>query len=1259
MFKAITTSMFILLINTFAIGQLSSVPHQVLWNNEQFKNYNPSDEIVSLRTVNSKSFKSGDQVVAITAAGPLHYFENNQWKTIFHTIVPNSAGFHNTSNSFKTFYPANSQGKIETQLVNGGVIKDLIGAKMYYLDQSGNAIHEQLIDNKVGMVDVNEITYRKVFGNHIDLRLSQLSTKRKLDYIINSPTAFSGISATAKKVVFQESIELPLNWSATLVNNVIIIKDATGKIQAEYEKPIIHETVLHDHSQDKHDHHHEHEIEGKYELIHSGGSNYTIKTIVDFAWLKDSERVFPLYIDPTINCLPQNAFEWTGHLQMNGNGLTQYNTATVGQRNNDVMRLGRLDESPDKFLNSWAKFDLTAIPDNSIICNVQLTYTVYSTYSGDTGCGTNVNIRHMANDPIPATSVALIADIRDGDIYQTRNFGGAANGTNGTKVTPNFGNIQHIQSSLIPNWVALGFEYYLAGQHDECYIYVRGYSHAQKPFLTIVYTDGTAYTNVGYTAATNGTLPPAPNCTDWSNTWCAGSGTFSQLNNLVDGVNYTVENLGTAGCGTAMTTAFMQAWAPGGALCGQTPIDGVATNNFSFFGTLNGNYYINVSSGLCGANNTCGQYTGHDFTGQSAVLRYRQNTTVTNTTPNNDLCFGETKNLTATLGGIHDNPTIVWSITQGAGLGSISGNTFTAGNTAGVVTITATVGFCSESITFNINEGPTLLNTDFTICSGEQTNIVINTSPPVASYTWTQIPSNVTGSADGSGTTIDQTLTLQGGTTGTVTYSITSTIGLCTSVEDLIVTVNSGIIPTFDPVAAICEGGTLNPLPTTSTNGITGTWSPALDNSQTTTYTFTPDAGQCASNTTLTLTVNPNITPTFTQVTAICEGGTLNPLPTSSLNGITGSWSPALNNMQTTSYTFTPDLGQCADNQSMTIQVNSGLIPTFGPIQAVCFGATGNPLPSTSLENVTGTWSPAFDNTATTIYTFTPDAGQCADPTTVSVAVNALPVINAGLDQAICTGNPVTLVGSGGVSYVWDNGVVNGTPFTPASTTTYTVTGTSATGCTNTDQVLVTVNPLPIINAGIDQAVCVGNSVILTGNGGVSYVWNNGISNGVAFTPVATTTYTVTGTDANGCQNTDQVTVTVNSLPTINAGADQVICEAQATTLTGSGGISYTWNNSVTNSVPFTPAASGTYTVTGTDANGCTNTDQVLVTISPNPPVNLTANNLVGCAPLDVQFTFNAPPGSTYNWTFGDGGSSTAGPVANHQYNGIGCFDVS
>jgi gliding motility-associated-like protein len=113
-------------------------------------------------------------------------------------------------------------------------------------------------------------------------------------------------------------------------------------------------------------------------------------------------------------------------------------------------------------------------------------------------------------------------------------------------------------------------------------------------------------------------------------------------------------------------------------------------------------------------------------------------------------------------------------------------------------------------------------------------------------------------------------------------------------------------------------------LPTTSNNGITGSWTPALNNTATTIYTFSPAAGQCATTALLTITVNPNVTPAFTAVAPICSGGVLSALPTTSNNGITGSWTPALNNTATTIYTFSPGSsgGVCVTTATLEIIIN-------------------------------------------------------------------------------------------------------------------------------------------------------------------------------------------------------------------------------------------------------------------------------------------------------------------------------------------------
>ena len=148
------------------------------------------------------------------------------------------------------------------------------------------------------------------------------------------------------------------------------------------------------------------------------------------------------------------------------------------------------------------------------------------------------------------------------------------------------------------------------------------------------------------------------------------------------------------------------------------------------------------------------------------------------------------------------------------------------------------------------------------------------------------------------------------------------------------------VSPTFTSINSVCEREVVESLPTTSLNGINGTWSPAINNTATTTYTFTPTVGQCASTATMTITVTPKSTPTFTSVSPICSGENLVALPTTSNNSISGSWSPSLNNLQTTTYTFTPNSNQCGNTTTMTITVNS--IPDAGIISGIdsmCVGS--------------------------------------------------------------------------------------------------------------------------------------------------------------------------------------------------------------------------------------------------------------------------------------------------------------------------------
>lgn len=280
-------------------------------------------------------------------------------------------------------------------------------------------------------------------------------------------------------------------------------------------------------------------------------------------------------------------------------------------------------------------------------------------------------------------------------------------------------------------------------------------------------------------------------------------------------------------------------------------------------------------------------------------------------------------------------------------------------------------------------------------------------------------------------------------------YYVSQTIdGVESDRVSVMVTVNQVVSPTFNAVDPICGGGLLAPLPTNSNNGVSGTWSPALNNLMTTTYAFTPDAGQCATTTTLTVVV-VSIIPTFTPIEPICAGTPLNPLPTVSNNGFSGVWSPpTVNNQETTLYVFTP-VGDCAVQTALTIVVNPQTTPTFAAVAPICEGAALPALPAASLDGITGTWSPAPNNTATTTYTFTPTAGQCASPTTLTITVNTVNATTS-LDGVTITANLA------GASYQWVNCNDSSLPipnqtnqsFTPTANGQYAVIVT-ADGCSS------------------------------------------------------------------------------------------------------------------------------------------------------------------------------------------------------------------
>ncbi len=475
--------------------------------------------------------------------------------------------------------------------------------------------------------------------------------------------------------------------------------------------------------------------------------------------------------------------------------------------------------------------------------------------------------------------------------------------------------------------------------------------------------------------------------------------------------------------------------------------------------------------------------------------------------------------------------------------------------------------------------------------------------------------------------------------TATTSFGATSCISTAmTSVSYTLPIADAGLDQTICTGNVTLTGAGVGVVTSAWDNGVTN--GVAFAPGATTTYTLTGTAANgCTDTDQVTITVAPSIVVGAGADVAVCAGGSV------TLTG-TGANTYTWNNgaadgvsfipVANTTYTVTgTDLLGCTGTDQINVTVNLIPVVSAGADQSICPGGavtlTGGGATTYSWDNGV-TDNVSFNPAAPLTYTVTgTGVGGCTNTDQVSVGINSLPIVSAGADQTICTGN-VTLAGSGASTYTWDNGVTDNVAFAPGVTTTYTVTGTDLSGCVNTDQVTVTIAPNIVVGAGIDVAVCTGGTVTLSGSGANTYVWDNGATNGVAFVPVANATYTVTGTDLLGCTGTDQINVVVNLIPVVTAGADQSVCAGGSVTLTGGGATSYSWNNGITDNVAFNPAGTLTYTVTGTGVGGCTNTDQVVVSILAAPVVTAGANQTV-C--IGTNVTLNGGGAASYTWSNG------------------------
>ncbi|MGZ3862875.1 MAG: T9SS type B sorting domain-containing protein [Bacteroidia bacterium] len=567
----------------------------------------------------------------------------------------------------------------------------------------------------------------------------------------------------------------------------------------------------------------------------------------------------------------------------------------------------------------------------------------------------------------------------------------------------------------------------------------------------------------------------------------------------------------------------------------------------------------------------------------------------------------------------------------------------TSGNCAGSLT--------STSVLITVNQAPTAANAgaDQIIC--RNTTTLTANNPASGTGVWSLVSGTGTITSVNSPTT---SITSLGTGTNSFVWNISN--GVCpVSTDTVKIKVNPSPTVTANSTASVVCSGTAVTL--TGSGASTYTWTGGVTNGvaftpgSTQTYTVTgTDINSCSGSATIVVNVNslPGVTANAT-ATTICTGQSVT---LSGGGASTYTWTGGITNgvaftpSSTQTYTVTgTDANGCINSASKTITVNT--LPAVTANATATLVCNGQNVTLSGGGASTYTWTGgitngvAFTPSSTQTYTVTgTDVNGCSGSASKTITVNSLPTVTANATSTVvCNGTSVTLTGGGAITYTWTNGVTNGVAFTPSSTQTYTVTGTDGNGCSNSAVKTITVNSLPAVTANATPTVvCTGQSVTLTGGGASTYTWTGGVANGVAFTPSSTQTYTVTGTDINGCVNSATKTVNVNTLPTVVAFAtNTVVCSGTPVTLTASGANTYTWSNGVTGGVPFTPAVTQTYTVAGTDANGCKNSTTVSITVDQPPSTSVAGSAQTICS-TTTTLSANTPVTGNGSWSVISGG---------------------
>jgi len=334
--------------------------------------------------------------------------------------------------------------------------------------------------------------------------------------------------------------------------------------------------------------------------------------------------------------------------------------------------------------------------------------------------------------------------------------------------------------------------------------------------------------------------------------------------------------------------------------------------------------------------------------------------------------------------------------------------------------------------------------------------------------------------------------------------------------------------------------------------------------------------------------------------------------------------------------------GNVGGNGEVIVSYTMNTLP-LNLTQANIYICVGSSATLNALSQSSYTWSTGSNASSiivspsvTTTYSISATGSQgCPSAGIVTVTVNdSLPSVSIDTStNSVCQGNPVTLSGNGANSYTWSGGLINGSPFIPTITSTYTVTGYNACG-TATALVTVSVNPIPSLSVNpTSTSLCAGIPTTLTASGANSYTWTGGILNGSSFIPTATNVYTVFGSNGFGCIGTATASVTILPSPSLTpVPSPPLLCMGETGTISATGANNYTWmpGGSNASSITVSPTSTSVYSLTQSIGN-CVDTKTVSIVVAPFPTVTAFVSDTAICSGMPV--TFSATGANSYTWT--------------------------